>query len=1397
MSLSAILGAQDQYPQPFVEGLPFTSVRVDENTPDWAKALYGANPNIKEVVTMYALWQKENLGSKTGHTRNLKHYLGYLRSVDGVNGDGFVDIPDDPYEKDKRWIRKRSQLQSLPQTRSANSWEVIGPTFVPETQGRVNAQANIYAIAQSLSSPDVLYCGTETGYVFKTVDGGDNWISVSDNYSFGGYMELQIHPTNPDIVYLGTRHDIMKTTDGGATWTSVRYDWNMNPSAIIINSQNPNIVIAGGPEGMYRTTNGGSTWTTITSTRVYDLKYKSDDPNVVFALMHNPVNVTDFYRSTDGGLSWTQIDDGWDEPDPSSSNKGGRLTVSDVHAGVIYSFTGASYTTLVDPKNGIKIRKSSDAGLTWTLLVDSDQSFNVATGGTSTINNGQGYYDWDIEMMDADTNVVMVGTQNKWLTTDGFTSNTLAATGSNVGGHSDLQEALFQGDDLWVATDGGIVKCASDLLSYEIKMQGINCAEFWSFDQGWNRDAQVGSLYHNGTIGATDTYGDGVFRFFGGAEPEFSALKHPTPDKIISKGYGSVNGRSMPDNFDDPETSFSYNLQPNSNYALYLTNEESEIEVSPYNYNIHWVGSGSTLYKSIDFGVSWTDIFEGRAGSKITKIEIPKSNANVMYVGEYYATGYTIYKSIDGGINFTELIGLPDIAGTDDDGVFMSVDHTDENVLFIAFRESDNDNDKVWKTQDGGISWTNINTESDLLDGESITDILAISGTDGGIYVTSEHAVFYRNATDDWMACITGLPAVLRIRHIKPFYKEGKVRIATMSRGIYSANMEDLPTEIEVQPTVNVIDGQCERDTFYFDDYSILNHDGATWSWSFDPVPQYIDDANIRNPKVLFAGNGRHQATLTITKDGQTYADTLDVPILIDSQCHPDDFPGSSYKLAAYGDHAEAEDEGLVMSEWSVSMWIKPEDGQLETATIFDVLQGVDRQFCLNFYGTTPNLTLHYKYAGSWAWGTNPGLAVNYGEWNHVVVSSSVVDDAFKIYVNGRGFTYPNVSPEALAFDRMQIGWQDRWWGGRYYVGEIDELAIYNRVLDQDEIRLRMHITKDLTADPGLVHYYQWNEPTGNLTNDKVSNSHIAYPAESVVSNGPFAGGTSSAMHIVSGGVKIFAGEGVEMTFPDSGVYPNGQVIVTRLNRYPDTAPTNNEQGENYWIVHNFGSNSTFSSLESMDLGGYGILSDTEASDAAFFGLYRRTIGQHSDSWGAILESADMIQATPLNRIVFDLTGITSFGQFAIAKNVCSEQIVASSADAGGKSLRYAVKHACPGDTIRFSSLVTDPIVLTTGEIDLDQDVYVLGNGSGSTIVDANGVSRLFRVLDSRTKAGLEMMTLRNGSQTAEGGAIWNRGLMKMKSLIISNTGNGSNDAIKNEGTITIDAGSTVEVKDY
>ena len=152
------------------------------------------------------------------------------------------------------------------------------------------------------------YMGATGGGVWKTTDAGQNWINVSDGFfSTGSIGSIRVAPSNPDVVWVGTGSDgirsnvivgrgIYRSLDAGRTWTFLGLRDVGQIAAIVVNPTNPDIAFVAAQglpfsnskeRGVYRTTNGGQSWEKVLfvndSTGITDLSAKPDDPNTLYA----------------------------------------------------------------------------------------------------------------------------------------------------------------------------------------------------------------------------------------------------------------------------------------------------------------------------------------------------------------------------------------------------------------------------------------------------------------------------------------------------------------------------------------------------------------------------------------------------------------------------------------------------------------------------------------------------------------------------------------------------------------------------------------------------------------------------------------------------------------------------------------------------------------------------------------------------------------------------------------------------------------------------------------------------------------------------------------------------------------------------------------------------------
>ncbi len=254
--------------------------------------------------------------------------------------------------------------------RNGGVWKTTnkGTTFEPifDTEG-VNA---IGDIAVSPSDPETLWVGTGEDFnarssysgtgVYKSFDGGQSWLNMGlkDSHHIS---EIIIHPSNPDIVYVGVmghlfsdnaQRGVYKTTDGGRSWKPVlQISETTGVIDLAIHPENPDIIYAvayhmdrspwhfeaGGAEsGIYKTLDGGASWKQLKQGlpegkigRI-GIDISLSDPNQLYAVVEN-LNMTllsarqiaqnrergiaetereiggEVYHSVDNGETWTKV----------------------------------------------------------------------------------------------------------------------------------------------------------------------------------------------------------------------------------------------------------------------------------------------------------------------------------------------------------------------------------------------------------------------------------------------------------------------------------------------------------------------------------------------------------------------------------------------------------------------------------------------------------------------------------------------------------------------------------------------------------------------------------------------------------------------------------------------------------------------------------------------------------------------------------------------------------------------------------------------------------------------------------------------------------------------------------------------------------------------------------
>jgi hypothetical protein len=1109
-----------------------------------------------------------------------------------------------------------------------------------------------------------MYTASQNGKIFKTVDHGENWTAIGENYDFQGdtwdRINIAVAPSDPNIVYITSgiiygNGSIWKSIDGGIVWTRLHNLSTANrvdANTIIIHPTDPITVYLAG-NNIYKSTNGLLSYDIVRAGGARDIRFKTDDPNTLFALVNDvPNNRQVFVKSTDAGANWTESITGWFST-TQIQDGGGRMTVSTGNPNLIYCIILGEITGGTG-ENIIGIAKSTDAGATWTTPIANTNP--TSDSDTDPLKSGQGYYDLDIEVSDQDDNLVYVGITGSWKTTNGFA--TVVAGLPNQ--HADTQEVHFNGsNDMWVASDGGIDLYNATLTSNTPKNRGLTGTEFWGFDQGWNFDTQVGSYYHNGESVRLQSYPSNDFQTIGGGEPATGYVSLADEKKAWFSYPGGV---TIPNTINTNPGFFTYGKYPNEDY--WEINRRSEIVHHPYHNQTQFLGRDNILWKTTNNGSSFSVLytFGSISTDKVTSIEVSRVDPNLIYLFQRVSiSGGNIgklWRSTDGGISFTE-IAQP-VGVSTGNGLFISLDPNKIDNLWIAYFQGGTSMNRVFKSTDAAATWQNITTTT--LNNLEIKGLTHIAGTNGGVYLMTKNAVFYRNNSQaDWQTCNENLPLKFMGSYIKPFYRDGKIRMATFARGLWSAPFYEAPSKPIAQPTVNKLVAYCPKDTIYFEDYSSVNHATATWNWSFSPAPAYISSTTARNPKVVFGSIGNFSCTLTVTDatGTDTKAITDMVSISAMAECLPEIILGKALQNPTGGNYFITPPISLGSNTDQITLmaWVRPIVGV--QSSFSGIISNADQNVVL---GVRNNNELGLTYNDS-QWRISSGVILPQDKWSHIALVAAA--NKLKLYYNGNEIAgpYNSYDPPALNFDnkKWRIG-NDRGMSGRNFKGSIDEVAIYGRGLTASEIREQMHHFKDPATDPSLKGYFQFNEANENIYNKASTEGYfgtkVGVPNQ-VISTAPIGIGNSDRMSITTGGLKSFPNEGLDITFPTTGTLPAGEITVTRIENKPDALPSGGlKHSENYWVINNYSQNNspgstpnngTIAPIENMTFTGFGSISTTEAADPNIFKLYKRDTGHDTQPTWAEVGTGSTATAGTNGVVSFNNPAVSSFSQFTIA----------------------------------------------------------------------------------------------------------------------------------------------------
>ncbi len=328
--------------------------------------------------------------------------------------------------------------------------------------------------------PGTMYVGFGSGGLWKTTNHGISWQSIFEEKSALGLGDVELAPSNPNIIYLGTGENLKKprnftlpgtgmyrSDDAGKTWRHIGLEDSWSIAEIAIHPKNPNIVLVSvlghlwtkNPNrGLYRTIDGGKTWQQVLSkgetTGSNDVVIAPANPQILYASLWEMYpgisgKNSGVYRSKDGGATWAPSGKGL-PTGPLTGRIG--LAVSHTNPNKAYA--------LIDNLNNARdeaaeLYKTTDGGATWTKT----------HAGPFKIFPGIGWYFTDVYVNPKnDEEVFCLGVRLAHSTDGGKTFSFLGGRVSRINpslaqglhlDHSELWINPTNPDHIAVGNDGG------------------------------------------------------------------------------------------------------------------------------------------------------------------------------------------------------------------------------------------------------------------------------------------------------------------------------------------------------------------------------------------------------------------------------------------------------------------------------------------------------------------------------------------------------------------------------------------------------------------------------------------------------------------------------------------------------------------------------------------------------------------------------------------------------------------------------------------------------------------------------------------------------------------------------------------------------------------------------
>jgi photosystem II stability/assembly factor-like uncharacterized protein len=161
--------------------------------------IFGQDPDMPEILSR----------GKSGFTKEefMRMRSENIAMYRGIEKDKPLPDPKDRVRAIETMERQEADLARnsfAPQM----AWTEIGPNPIPnaqvETPPITTASGRTISIAVHPTNANIVYVGTAQGGLYRSLDGGTNWTRMSESFLSLAIGAIAISPSQPDTIYVGT-----------------------------------------------------------------------------------------------------------------------------------------------------------------------------------------------------------------------------------------------------------------------------------------------------------------------------------------------------------------------------------------------------------------------------------------------------------------------------------------------------------------------------------------------------------------------------------------------------------------------------------------------------------------------------------------------------------------------------------------------------------------------------------------------------------------------------------------------------------------------------------------------------------------------------------------------------------------------------------------------------------------------------------------------------------------------------------------------------------------------------------------------------------------------------------------------------------------------------------------